>query len=84
MAKPVVDPWLLNSDGTVDPFSQNIDWHMPDLPDPDEPLPSSDPILEPLDGLEPEIVVAEGGVVRHSEPAPVPPPRARRSGNDGT
>jgi len=74
MAKPVVDPWLLNSDGTVDPFSQNIDWHMPDLPDPDEPLPSSDPVLEPLDGLEPEIVVAEGGVVRHSEPAPVPPP----------
>jgi hypothetical protein len=47
MTKPaIVDPWLQDKDGNPDPFSANIDWHMPDLPDPDEPLSSGDPVLE--------------------------------------
>ena len=53
------DPWLLNSDGTEDPFAANVDWHMPDLVDPDEPLPDGDPVLTPQEDLDPEIITTE-------------------------
>lgn len=57
MANPV-DPWLLNSDGTEDPFAANVNWSMPDLPDLDEPLSTTDPVLIP-DEVEPEVIPPE-------------------------
>ena len=72
MAQKVVDPWLLNSDGTVDPFAANVDWGAPDLPDLDDDQPNpNDPVLVPQDGLTPEIITPEPVA-----PVPVPEPEA--------
>ena len=70
MATKETDRWLLDKDGNPDPFAANIDWNTPDLPDPDEPLPGGDPVLEPLQSLEPEIVTT----VVPPEPQPDPEP----------
>ena len=72
MPNIVQDPWLLNSDGTPDPFASNVDWHMPDLPDPDESLPAGDPVLEPISELDPEIVVTPPVEPPPPEPEPEP------------
>jgi hypothetical protein len=76
--QPVVDPWLVNADGTVDPFSSNIDFGMTSKDEIDDP---DDFNLDIQPGLTPDVVIAEGGVVRQpqapSEPvvpaAPVEP-----------
>ena len=73
MAKPVSDPWLLNADGTPDPFANNVNWDMPDLPDLDDPQPDIDPVLDAHDNLDPEIVTSTPEPV--VEPVqPVEPP----------
>ena len=56
MAKPVSDPWLLNPDGTIDPFANNVDWNMPDLPNLDDDINDQDPVLTPQENLDPEII----------------------------
>jgi hypothetical protein len=58
---PVVDPWLIDKDGNLDPFVTGIDWgaNDRDLRDPDileEPLPEGDPVLEQHGGLQPEVI----------------------------
>ena len=75
MSKLVVDPWLVNSDGTVDPFSSNIDFGMTKDDEIDDPDTNISLDIHP--GLSPEVVVVEGGVPRQPV-APVevvaPPP----------
>jgi hypothetical protein len=56
MSKPVSDPWLLNSDGSPDPFANNVDWNMPDLPNLDEDINDQDPVLTSQENLDPEII----------------------------
>ena len=78
MAKQLVDPWTLGPDGNPDPFTR-VDWDMPDLPNLDEDNPQVDLVtLEQHDGLQPEVVVVEGGVVKQPPAPPVvvadPPP----------
>lgn len=68
MTKPVSDPWLLNSDGSPDPFANNVDWNMPDLPDLDEDINDQDPVLAPQENLDPEIIETPPVV------DPTPPP----------
>jgi hypothetical protein len=46
---------------------------MPDLPDPDEPLPAGDPVLEPISELDPEIVTTPVAEVPPPPPEPVEP-----------
>lgn len=75
MPTPVLDPWLLNPDGSVDPFSGTIDFGMTsqdEIADPDQDI-----TLDQHPGLSPDVVVVEGGVPR--QPAapvvePVSPP----------
>jgi hypothetical protein len=72
--KPVVDPWLVNADGSVDPFASTIDFGMTRD---DEINPDEDISLDIHPGLTPDVVIAEGGVVRQPEPVvetPPPPP----------
>jgi hypothetical protein len=74
MAIPVVDPWLVNSDGTPDPFAGTVDFRSDpgDLRDPDVPT-DGDPVLESHESLDPEIVVEKPEA--ELEPAPpVTPP----------
>lgn len=66
MAKPVSDPWLLNPDGTIDPFANNVDWNMPDLPNLDDDINDQDPVLTPQENLDPEII--------ETPPVAAPPP----------
>jgi len=77
MAKVAQDPWLLNPDGTPDPFAGNVDWgaNYADLKDPDVVEPDNqeqfiDPALDAHQGLEPEVVE------HHNTPAPPEPPPA--------
>lgn len=67
MAIPVVDPWLLNPDGTTDPFAGTVDFssNPGDLRDPDV-ITDTDPVLDPHENLDPEIVT-------EPEPEPVVP-----------
>ena len=70
----VIDPWLVNSDGTVDPFASNIDFGMTSQ---DEIADPNDITLDIQPGLNPDVVIAEGGVIRQPQaPAaePVVPP----------
>ena len=69
------DAWLLNPDGTVDPFAGNVDFssHPDDLRDPDEPLSLNDPVLSPLPNLNPEIIPTPEPPVRAPEPEPDTP-----------
>lgn len=78
MAK-VQDPWLLNPDGTPDPFASNVDWgaNYADLKDPDVVEPDNqaqfiDPALDAHQGLEPEVIEHHNAPVE--EPPPPPPP----------
>ena len=75
MAKTAQDPWLLNPDGTPDPFASNVDWgaNYADLKDPDILEPDNqeqfiNPALDAHQGLEPEVVE------HHNTPAAEPPP----------
>lgn len=69
MAKQLVDPWTLNPDGTPDPFT-HVDWNMPDLPNLDDDNPPENLVtIDPHDGLQPDVVVVEGGVPKVA-PAP--------------
>ena len=75
MAKTAQDPWLLNPDGTTDPFASNVDWgaNYADLKDPDILEPDNqeqfiNPALDAHQGLEPEVVE------HHNTPAAEPPP----------
>jgi hypothetical protein len=72
MSRTVSDPWLLNPDGTADPFASNVDWNMPDLPDLDEDINDQDPVLASQEGLDPEIV--ETPPVEELPPPPPPEP----------
>ena len=65
----VIDPWLVNSDGTVDPFASNIDFGMTSQ---DEIADPNDITLDIQPGLNPDVVIAEGGVVRQPQ-APADP-----------
>ena len=72
------DPWLMNSDGTLDPFANNVDWgaNSADLKDPDllledEPIVPTDPVLDQHQGLQPEIVVRRNTPEPEPEPEPV-------------
>ncbi len=48
------DPWLLNPDGTPDPFAANIKWDSPDPLEYDEPISDGDPLLNNPAPPEPE------------------------------
>lgn len=70
---PNTDQWLLNPDGTPDPFASNIDFSTrpEDLVDPDtlEPvITDGDPVLAPHQGLEPTVIQTQP-----VEPPPPPP-----------
>lgn len=70
----VIDPWLLNADGTEDPFAVTVDFssHPDDtLRDPDEQqITEGDPVLESHSGLDPQIVETPVAPVA-TPPAPV-------------
>jgi len=70
MATKETDRWLLDKDGNPDPFAANIDWNMPDLPDPDEPLSGEDPVLAPV--LDPEVIGHQPPVEPEPQPDPEP------------
>ena len=75
MAKPVVDQWLLNADGTPDPFAGTIDFGMTAADERDPDLQ-----LEEHPGLDPQIIgphvpdPATPPVVPPVEPPPPPEP----------
>lgn len=63
---PVVDPWLVNADGSIDPFSRNIDFGMSSQDEIEDPESITPTVLQPeIIGHQPPAPV---------EPAPVPPP----------
>ena len=71
------DPWLLNPDGTPDPFASNVDWGAnsadlkdPDILEPDHQEQFIDPALDAHKGMDPEVVE------HHNTVAPVEPPPA--------
>ena len=66
MAKPVVDQWLLNADGTPDPFAGTIDFGMTAADERDPDLQ-----LEEHPGLDPQII---GPSVPDPAAPPVAPP----------
>ena len=68
----VIDPWLLNPDGSVDPFAGTIDFGMTSKDEIDDPDLAPTPTLEPHSGLNPEVVVVEGGVPRKTAPVEAP------------
>jgi hypothetical protein len=81
MAKLAQDPWLLNPDGSPDPFASNVDWgaNYADLKDPDVVEPDNqeqfiDPALEAHENLDPEIVrtPVAGEPTAPVEPLPAP------------
>ena len=57
---PVVDPWLVNADGSIDPFSRNIDFGM-----------SSQDEIEDPETITPTVLQPE--IIGHQPPAPVAP-----------
>jgi hypothetical protein len=69
MAKPVIDPWLLNADGTPDPFSQAVDYGMTAK---DEVDPDLQPI-EPHGGLDPQIIANQPPAPSEETPVETPP-----------
>ena len=74
MAQQVIDPWLVNADGSVDPFASTVDFGMTSQ---DEIADPNDITLDIQPGLNPDVVIAEGGVIRQPQaPAaePVVPP----------
>ena len=79
MPQPVVDPWLLNSDGTVDPFAGTIDFGMttkdevdPNLLDDERPSPLNPDIIGNQPPA-PSEEVEEPVVVPPAEPDPEVP-----------
>lgn len=64
MAKQVIDPWLVNADGTPDPFAGTVDFGMTSQDEIDDP----DAVLEIHPGLNPQII---NQPVAPSEPEPV-------------
>jgi hypothetical protein len=81
MAKTAQDPWLLNPDGSPDPFAGNVDWgaNYADLKDPDVVEPDNqeqfiDPALDAHASLNPEIVRTPPVVEPVVEPLPPPEP----------
>lgn len=62
MAKQVIDPWLEDADGFT-----RVDFSIR----PEDALDPDDPGLDVHPGLEPDVVVVEGGVPVASTPAPV-------------
>ena len=92
MPKPAQDPWLLNPDGTPDPFASNVDWGAnyadlrdPDLIDPDAPpLPPVDPVLEPHESLDPEVIQDTRDPEPPAPPAPEPDQPETTTLDDGT
>ena len=81
MPKPAQDPWLLNPDGSPDPFASNVDWgaNYADLKDPDIVEPDNqdqfiDPALEAHQGLDPEVVEHHNTPTPPPEPPPAPEP----------
>jgi hypothetical protein len=68
MTKPVIDPWLVNADGTVDPFASTVDFGMTSHDEIDDP----DIHVDIQPGLTPDVVISEGGVIRQPE-APADP-----------
>ena len=79
MPQPVVDPWLLNSDGTVDPFAGTVDFGMttqdevdPNLLDDERPSPLNPDIIGNQPPA-PSEEVEEPVVVPPAEPDPEVP-----------
>jgi hypothetical protein len=75
------DPWLLNPDGSPDPFAGNVDWgaNYADLKDPDVVEPDNqeqfiDPALDAHANLNPEIVRTPPVVEPVVDPPPPPDP----------
>jgi hypothetical protein len=78
MAKTAQDPWLLNPDGSPDPFANNVDWgaNYADLKDPDVVEPDNqeqfiDPALDAHEQLDPEVIRTPPA---EAEPIVEPPP----------
>jgi len=77
----VTDPWLLNPDGSVDPFANNVDWGAnyadlrdPDLVEPDNQEQFVDPALDAHPGMKPEVVEDHPNLEDKPEPEPEPAP----------
>ncbi len=78
MPKQIIDPWLVQADGSPDPFAGTIDFGMTRADEIDDP--DADISLDIHPGLDPQVVVVEGGIPRQpqapsAEPVvPVAPP----------